>query len=61
MNGVHKDAGCAALKVCHQVCHCLETDSMAAVHGDHNIAEGEPEKLDRLDEVLTRFVVVRST
>ena len=44
MNGVLKEAGYAALKVCHQVVHCLETDSMAAIHGDDIIAEGEPEK-----------------
>ena len=34
MKGVLKEARYAALKVCHQVYHCLETDSMAAVHGD---------------------------
>ena len=49
MMGVLKEAGYAALKVCHQVYHCLETDSMAAIHDDDIIAEGEPEKLDRLD------------
>ena len=38
---------------------CLETDSMAAIHGDDIIAEGEPEKLDRLDEVLKQLVVVK--
>ena len=32
---------------------------MAAIHGDDIIAEGEPEKLDRLDEVLRRLVVVK--
>ena len=32
---------------------------MAAIHGDDIIAEGEPEKLDRLDEVLTQLVVVK--
>ena len=32
---------------------------MAAVHGDDIIAEGEPEKLDGLDEVLKQFVVVK--
>ena len=42
----------------HQVFDCLETDSMAATHGYDVIAEGEPEKLDRLDEVLNRLVVV---
>ena len=31
---------------------------MAAIHGDDIIAEGEPEKLDRLDEVLKQLVVV---
>ena len=59
MKGVLKEAGYAALKVCHQVYHCLETDSMAAIHGDDIIAEGEPERLDRLDEVLKRLVVVK--
>ena len=59
MNGVLTEAGFAALKVCHQVYHCLETDSMVVIHGDDIIAEGEPEKLDCLDEVLTRFVVVK--
>ena len=59
MKGVLKDAGYAALKVCHQVYHCLETDSMAAIHGDDIIAKGEPDKLDRLDEVLKRLVVVK--
>ena len=32
---------------------------MAAIHGDDIIAEGEPEKLDRLDGVLKRLVVVK--
>ena len=32
---------------------------MAAIHGDDIIAEGEPEELDRLDEVLKRLVVVK--
>ena len=54
MKGVLQEARYAALKMCHQVYHCLETDSMAAIHGDDIIAEGEPEKLDRLDEVLKR-------
>ena len=31
MKGVLKEAGYAALKVCHQVYHCLGTDSMAAI------------------------------
>ena len=31
---------------------------MAASHGDDIIAEGEPEELDRLDEVSKRLVVV---
>ena len=57
MEGVLKEAGHAALKVCYQVYHCLETDSMAAIHGDHIIPEGETEKLDRLDEVLKQLVV----
>ena len=59
MKGVLKEAGYAALKVCHQVYHCLETDSMAAIHGDDIVAEGEPEKLDRLDEVLKQLVMVK--
>ena len=59
MKGVLKEVGYAALKVCHQVYHCLETESMAAIHGDDIIAEGEPEKLDRLDEVLKQLVVVK--
>ena len=33
---------------------------MAAIHGNDIIAEGEPEKLDRLDEVLKQLVVVKS-
>ena len=45
MKGVLKEAGYAALKVCHQVYHCLETDCMAAIHARDIIAEGEPEKL----------------
>ena len=32
--GVLKETGYAALKVCHQVYHCFETDSMAAIHSD---------------------------
>ena len=32
---------------------------MAAIHGDDIIAKGEPEKLDRLDEVLKKLVVVK--
>ena len=59
MKGVLKEAGYAAHKVCHQVYHCLESDSMVAIHGDDTIAEGEPEKLDRLDEVLKQLVVVK--
>ena len=43
MKEVLGEAGYAALKVCHQVYHYLETDSMAAIHGDDIIAEGEPE------------------
>ena len=34
MEGVLEETGYAALKVCHQVYHCLETDSVAAVHSD---------------------------
>ena len=59
MKGVLKEAGYAALKVCHQVYHCLETDSMAAIHCNDNIAKREPEKLNRLDEVLKQLVVVK--
>ena len=59
MKGVLKEAGYAAPKVCHQAYHCLETDSMAAIHGDDIIAEGETEKLDRLDEVLKQLVLVK--
>ena len=58
MKGVLEEAGYAALKESHQVYHCLETDSMAAIHGDDIVAEGESEKLDRLDEVLKQLVVV---
>ena len=32
---------------------------MAAIHGDDILAEGEPEKLNRLDEVLNRPVDVK--
>ena len=42
-----------------KVCYCFEADSMAAIHGDDIIAEGEPEKLNRLDEVLKQLVVVK--
>ena len=59
MKGVLKEAGYAALKECHHVNHCLETESMAAIHEDYIIAEGESEKLDRLDEVLRQMVVVK--
>ena len=59
MKGVLGEAGYAALKVCHQVYYCLEADSMAAIHGDDIIAQGEPEKLNRLHEVLKQLVVVK--
>ena len=36
-----------------------EADSTAAIRGEDIIAEGEPEKLNRLDEVLKRLVVVK--
>ena len=49
------EAGHESLKVCHQAYYWLE----AAIHGDDIIAEGEPEELDRLDEVLQRLVVVK--
>ena len=47
--GVLGEVGYAGLKVCPQVYHCLEMDTMAAIHGDDIIAEGEPEKMDRLE------------
>ena len=53
------EVGYAGLKVCHQVHHCLEMDTTAAIHGDDIIAEGEPEKMDRLDGVLRQLVEVR--
>ena len=59
MKGILGEAGYAALKVCHQENYCLEADSMAALHGDDIIAEGDPEKLNRLDEVLKQFVVAK--
>ena len=59
MKGVLGEAGYAALEVCHQVYYCLEADSMAALHGDDIIAEGEPERLNRLDEVLEQLIVVK--
>ena len=59
MKGVLGEACYAALKVCHQENYCLEADVMAAIHGDDIIAEGEPEKLNRLDEVLKQPVVVK--
>ena len=34
--------------------YCLDADSMAAMHGDDIFVDGEPEELDRLDEVLKR-------
>ena len=58
MKGVLGEACCAALKVCHQVYYCLDADSLAAIHGD-DIAEGVPEKLNRVDEVLKQLVVVK--
>ena len=58
--GVLGEVGYAGLKVCHQVYHCLEMDTMAVIHGDDIIAEGEPEKMDRLDEILRQLVVVGS-
>ena len=32
---------------------------MTAIHGDDIITEGEPEEVNRLDEVLKRVVVVK--
>ena len=40
--GVLGEVGYAGLTLCHQVCHCRETDTMAAIHGDNITAEGEP-------------------
>ena len=51
--GVLGEVGYAGLKVCPQVFHCLEMDTMAAIHGDDIIAEGEPEKMDRLEPTKT--------
>ena len=59
MTCVLGEAGYAALKVRHQLYHCIEADSMAAIHGDDIFAEGEPEKLNRLDGVLKRLVDVK--
>ena len=59
MKGVLKEAGYAALRVCQQVYYCQEVDSLAAIHGDDIIAEGEPKDLDRLDDVLKKLVVVK--
>ena len=59
MKGLLGGAGCAALKVCHQAHYCRDADSMAAIHGDDIIAEEEPEKLNRLGEVLKQLVVVK--
>ena len=53
------EAGNVALVVCHQVYYCLEADKMAAIHGEDIIEEGEPEELNRLDEILKRLVVVK--
>ena len=58
--GVLGEVGHAGLNVCHQGCDCLETDTMAAIHGDDIIAEGEPAKMDRLGKILRQLVVVRS-
>ena len=52
MKGVLGEAGYATLKVCHQENHCFEAGSMAAIHVDDIIAEGESEKMSRLDEQL---------
>ena len=57
MKMVLGEAGYAAPKVCDQVHH--EAGSMAAIHDDDIIAEGEPKKLNHLDEVLKRLVVVK--
>ena len=41
------------------ITYCLEADPMAAIHGDDIIAEGEPEYLNHLDEVLKQLIVVK--
>ena len=50
--GVLGEVGYAGLKACHQEHYCLEMETMATIHGDNIIAEGEPEKMDRLGEIL---------
>jgi hypothetical protein len=45
--------GYVALKITRQVFYNAQNDSMAALHGDDIIAEGESEALDRLDAALT--------
>ena len=59
MKWILGEAGYPALKVCHQVFYCFDAHSVAAIHGDDIIAEGEPEEMDRLDEALKRLVVVK--
>ena len=59
MKGLLGEEGYAALKVGHLVYNSLEADSMPAIHSDDIIAGGEPERLNRLDEVLKRLVVVK--
>ena len=49
------------MRCSRQVTRCITAlmrTQMAASHGDDIIAEGEPEELDRLDEVSKRLVVV---
>ena len=58
MKEIPGEADYATLKACLQEKYYLEADSMAAVHCDDIIAESEPEKLNRLEEVLKRLVVV---
>ena len=55
---IHQDhlEGCVDKEQESQVYYCPGADSMAATHGDDIIAEGEPEELDRLDEVSKRLV-----
>ena len=53
-------AGDATLKVCHQVYYCLDATRWLQSTAGDIIAEGEPEELNRLDEVLKRLVVVKS-
>ena len=59
MKWVLGEAGYTSLKVCHQVYHCLEADTMAAIHGDDIIAGSELVELDRREEERKRWVAVK--